>query len=168
MVPCLFTPARNSRSFYFGGSMSNNKNKVCSLKQCENIHVFLETWYGIKTKRTRSTKFHHNDMPILLLSRGITPPVSVEYKKSVKRSDRYILVRDDLNNIRAYLNPKPFIKEDIIKDFSYDSPEEMEKRRRKYLNEAGFDYDTVTGEVKLIEAANNEQSIQKVMKIGER
>ena len=129
--------------------MGKKKGYYKSSKACENIHVFMESWYGVKSHHRKRTRFHHNDMPIYLINRGITPPKAASLDIASKEdSDKYIYVRDDDNNIRCYNNILSINKDAILS--SNLSIKERELKRREILKELGYGYDEITGEVELL------------------
>ena len=135
--------------------MRKKKAYFKSLKKCENIHVFMESWYGVKSHHRKKTRFNHNDMPIYLLNRGITPPVSVSFAKAAKDdSNNYVYVRDDDNNIRCYRNDLSLRINDIL--HSNLKAQERYKKRREILRSMGYDYNEKTGEVELLEELEEE------------
>ena len=135
--------------------MGKKKGYYKSSKECENIHVFMESWYGVKSHHRKRTRFHHNDMPIYLMNRGVTPPTAVSLDIASKDdSDKYIYVRDDDNNIRCYSNCLALNKNAILS--SNLSANEREKRRKEILKSLGYVYDEITGEVELLENIENE------------
>ena len=128
--------------------MGKKKAHHKSLKECENINVFMKNWYGVKSHHRKRTRFHHNDMPIYLLNRGITPPRSVCMDEAVKYDDdRIVFVRDDDKNIRCYKNPLSINKQELLEESLKTSKEEQLELRRKALKSEGYDYDPCTGEV---------------------
>lgn len=128
--------------------MGKSKKHHKSLKECENIHVFMKNWYGVKSHHRKRTRFHHNDMPIYLLNRGITPPRSVCMDEAVKYGDdRIVFVRDDDKNIRCYQNPLSINKQELLEKSLKTSKEEQLELRRQALKSEGYDYDPCTGEV---------------------
>ena len=130
--------------------MGKKKAHYKSSKACENIHVFMESWYGVKSHHRKRTRFHHNDMPIYLINRGITPPKAASLDIASKEdSDKYIYIRDDDNNIRCYNNMLSINKDAILS--SNLSIKERELKRREILKELGYGYDEVTGEVELLD-----------------
>lgn len=132
--------------------MHKKKKYYKSEKECENIHSFIENWYGVKTPHRKKTRFHHNDIPIFLMNRGILPPETVNYDIAFKdNSDQYIFVIDDDKNIRCYKNKMSINMAAIIKDAESLDEEEQLKKRRKALRSCGYDYDPCTGEVDTIE-----------------
>lgn len=132
--------------------MGKKKAHHKSLKECENIHVFMKNWYGVKSHHRKRTKFHHNDMPIYLLNRGITPPKSISIDKGQKyNDDSVIFVRDDKENIRCYRNNLALDIELLLGLSSRMSEDEKLKLRKKALRSDGYDYDPCTGEVVSIE-----------------
>ena len=135
--------------------MGKKKGYYKSTKECENIHVFMESWYGVKSHHRKRTRFHHNDMPIYLFNRGVTPPTAVSLDIASKDdSDKYIYVRDDDKNIRCYSNCYAINKDDIL--CNNLSIEERYKRRKEILKSLGYGYDEVTGEVELLEKLEEE------------
>ena len=135
--------------------MGKKKGYYKSSKECENIHVFMKNWYGVKSHHRKRTRFHHNDMPIYLINRGVTPPTAVSLGIASKDdSDKYIYVRDDDKNIRCYSNCLALNKNAILS--SNLSANEREKRRKEILESLGYGYDEVTGEVELLENIENE------------
>ena len=135
--------------------MGKKKGYYKSSKQCENIHVFMESWYGVKSRHRKRTRFHHNDMPIYLINRGVTPPRSVSLAVASKDdSDKYIYVRDDDNNIRCYNNILAINENAILS--SNLSAKEREFRRTEILRSLGYGYDKATGEVELLDTIEKE------------
>ncbi len=142
--------------------MGKKKAYYKSSKSCENIHVFMESWYGVKSHRRKRTRFHHNDMPLYFINRGVTPPKAVSLDVASKdNSDKYIYVRDDDNNIRCYGNSLALNKEDILRGNL--SVKERDKKRREILNDLGYGYDEITGEVELLEVLENERYIDELV-----
>ena len=39
--------------------MGKKKGYYKSSKECENIHVFMKNWYGVKSHHRKRTRFHH-------------------------------------------------------------------------------------------------------------
>ncbi len=142
--------------------MGKKKGYYKSSKECENIHVFMESWYGVKSHHRKRTRFHHNDMPIYLMNRGVTPPTAVSLDIASKDdSDKYIYVRDDDNNIRCYSNCLALNKNAILS--SNLSANEREKRRKEILKSLGYGYDEVTGEVELLEELEEEMYFDELV-----
>ena len=142
--------------------MGKKKGYYKSSKECENIHVFMESWYGVKSHHRKRTRFHHNDMPIYLMNRGVTPPTAVSLDIASKDdSDKYIYVRDDDNNIRCYSNCLALNKNAILS--SNLSANEREKRRKEILKSLGYGYDEVTGEVELLEELDEEMYFDELV-----
>ena len=142
--------------------MGKKKGYYKSSKQCENIHVFMESWYGVKSHHRKRTRFHHNDMPIYLINRGVTPPRSVSLDIASKDdSDKYIYVRDDDNNIRCYNNILAINKKSILS--SNLSAKEREIKRKEILKSLGYGYDKVTGEVELLENLEKEAYLEELV-----
>ena len=132
--------------------MGKKKKYYKSYKECENIHVFMENWYGVKSHHRKRTRFHHNDMPLYLFNRGVTPPRAVSYDVAFKADDnRYVFVRDDDKNIRCYEDKMCLDEDAILKENSKLSSEELLERRRRVLQSEGYDYDPCTGNVETIE-----------------
>lgn len=132
--------------------MGKKKKYYKSSKECENIHVFMKTWYGVKSHHRKRTRFHHNDMPIYLLNRGFTPPRSVALSVASKAEPNdYIYVRDDDNNIRCYEDRLKVNKNAILEEREKITEKEQLRRRKNLLNSEGYDYDPCTGEVETIE-----------------
>lgn len=141
--------------------MGKKKAYYKSSKECENIHVFMESWYGVKSHHRKRTRFHHNDMPLYLINRGVTPPTSVSLDVASKDdSDKYVYVRDDDNNIRCYNNKLAINKDAILS--SNLSAKESEIRRTEILKSLGYGYDEVTGEVELLETLEKEMHLEKL------
>ena len=142
--------------------MGKKKSYYKSSKECENIHVFMESWYGVKSHHRKRTRFHHNDMPIYLMNRGVTPPRSVSLDIASKDdSDRYVYVRDDNENIRCYDNCLALNKNEILS--SNLSANERENKRKEILKSLGYGYDEVTGEVELLEELEEEMYLDGVV-----
>ena len=142
--------------------MGKKKGYYKSSKECENIHIFMESWYGVKSHHRKRTRFHHNDMPIYLMNRGVTPPTAVSLDIASKDdSDKYIYVRDDDNNIRCYSNCLALNKNAILS--SNLSANEREKRRKEILKSLGYGYDEVTGEVELLEELEEEMYFDELV-----
>lgn len=130
------------------------KNKhFKSVKECENIHVFMENWYGVKSHHRRRTRFHHNDLGLYLQNRGITPPRSIDLNIAEKENpNAYIYIRDDDNNIRCYENVMRLNSSSFLANRPKE--EELLEKRRACLRSSGYDYDPCTGEVDTIEHLN--------------
>ena len=134
--------------------MGKKKAHYKSSKECENIHVFMRNWYGVKSHHRKRTRFHHADMPIYLINRGVTPPRTVSLDIADKDdSDKYIYVRDDDKNIRCYKNDLSLNKEDILE--SNLSVKDSHNRRVEILKSLGYCYDEV-GDVVLQEELEEE------------
>lgn len=134
--------------------MGKKKAYYKSSKECENIHVFMESWYGVKSHHRKRTRFHHNDMPLYLINRGVTPPTSVSLDVASKDdSDKYVYVRDDDNKLA--------INKDAILSSNL-SAKESEIRRTEILKSLGYGYDEVTGEVELLDDLEKEIYLEKL------
>lgn len=132
--------------------MGKKKAYHKSLKECENIHVFMKNWYGVKSHHRKRTKFHHNDMPIYLIDRGITPPKAISFDEARKcHDDSVVFVRDDNENIRCYKNDLALKEKMLLEQSKRTSEQQQLDLRRKVLRSEGYDYDPCTGEVDTIE-----------------
>ena len=141
--------------------MGKKKAHYKSSKECENIHVFMKNWYGVKSHHRKRTRFHHNDMPIYLINRGITPPRSISLDIAGKDdSDKYIYIRDDDKNIRCYENDLSLNKEAILD--SNLSAKESHDKRVEILKSLGYCYDDKTGEVVLLEELEEEKYLDEL------
>ncbi len=142
--------------------MGKKKAFYKSCKECEDIHVFMESWYGIKSPHRKRTRFHHNDMPIYLINRGITPPKPASLNKASKDdSNNFIYVRDDDKNIRCYENTLAINTKDILSNNLVET--ERAKRRKEILKKLGYTYHEVTGEVELLEDIEKEIILDELL-----
>ena len=132
--------------------MGKKKKYYKSSKECENIHVFMRTWYGVRSHHRKRTRFHHNDLPIYLLNRGITPPRSIDFNTASKANPNdYIYIRDDDNNIRCYEDRLRLNENAILETEEHITEKQRIDCRREILRKEGYDYDPCTGEVETIE-----------------
>ncbi len=131
--------------------MGKKKKYAVSLKDCENIHDFMKNRLNIRSHHRKRTRFHHNDMPIYLEERGIMPPDKVDYDCISQNmdNDRFILVKDDYNNIRYYRNPLALDEKRLLRELQ-SAKDKLEQRRIEVLKsiDDGYGYDPITGEVR--------------------
>lgn len=114
-----------------------------SRKDIISIQEFMINFIG--KEYDGKEKLTHHVMAMYLCQKGL-PSVSKVHFSSVRKNDiltgKYILVKDDNNQIFGYINPKKRSLDILMNEISsLNKKKNLEKIRNTILKEAGYTYD---------------------------
>lgn len=126
----------------------SKKKTMKSKKECLPIYKFMRNWLNINDSIWN--KLHHGEMKTYLLVKGHQVPPNASMALAEKQDhieNDFIYVRDYANSISCYHNPKPFHPKALLQELQSVSQEELLERRKKVLQQMGYRYDQVSGNV---------------------
>lgn len=134
---------------------------VVSEKQIVSIDEFMNSYLGIKYDRKE--KLTHRNMECFLYEKGRTIPKRVSFDTVTKEkllTGDYITVKDEVNKIIIYKNPRKSLDMLCAELNSYKNKEMVKRNRKEILSSMGL-IDTNMGVLDKKDLEKEEYKIEK-------